>query len=171
MKSTITILGFMSSGKSTMGKLLAKAWDCSFIDLDHYIEEKYHLTIPLIFQKYEENGFRKLEAETLREVLNSGCEQIVSLGGGTPCFENNMEFIKSHSTSIYLKISPGELFNRLSKSVNPRPLVKNKSQDELLEYIQTELSKREVYYHQADQIIESDSLQLNDLLTFIVRPE
>ncbi len=79
MKSTIAIIGFMSSGKSTLGRLLAKAWDRSFIDLDHYIEEKYNLTIPQIFKKYGENGFRKVESETLQEVLSFDHEQIVSL--------------------------------------------------------------------------------------------
>ena len=161
----------MGSGKSTIGKGLAKAWDYTFVDLDNYIVEKYHLGIPQIFDKYGEKGFRKLEAKALSEVIEKYSETIISLGGGTPCFENNIELIKNKTKSIYLKISPSELTHRLSRSVNPRPLVQNKTKEELEEYVIAELRKREFFYKQADHLIESDCIQIQDLLAFFIRPE
>jgi len=161
----------MGSGKSTIGKALAREWGYTFIDLDNYIEEKYRLKIPGIFDKYGEQGFRKLEGQALAEVINKNSKAIISLGGGTPCFENNMDLIKSITQSIYLKISPSELTKRLSRSANPRPLVQNKNSEELKEYVTLELQKREVFYQQADHVIESDCIQIQDLLTFLTRPE
>jgi shikimate kinase len=171
MKSIITIMGFMGSGKSTMGKLLAREWDFEFLDLDHVIESKYHLTIPRIFEKYGEAGFRKLESETLIEVIENQKKCVLSLGGGTPCFENNLLEIKKSTTSIYLKITPSELTNRLLRSPNPRPLVQNKSDIELRDYIKAELERREKFYDQADHVIASDCIQLSDLTAFINRPD
>lgn len=161
----------MGSGKSTIGKGLAKEWGYFFVDLDNYIEEKFHLKIPQIFDKYGESGFRKLEAQALSEVIEKYSETVISLGGGTPCFENNIELIKNETQSIYLKVSPTEITHRLSRSANPRPLVRNKTQTELEEYVISEIRKREFYYKQADHVIESDCIQIQDLLTFFTRPE
>lgn len=171
MAKPITIIGFMGSGKSTMGKMLASKWKCNFIDLDHTIEKQYQLSIPRIFDLYHETGFRKIEAEILRKVLDTKEACVISLGGGTPCFEENMEVILEKSHSVYLKVSPKELVKRLSRSHNPRPLVVGKTQEELLAYVRETLEKREPYYLRAQQVIESDCIRAGDLLTFIHRPD
>lgn len=157
----------MGSGKTTLGKQMAKAWEYKFIDLDLYIADIFGMSIPELFDKFGEKGFRTRESQALKEVLAQNQTCILSLGGGTPCFNNNLSLIKEKTLSIYLKLSPEELTSRLLRSPNPRPLVKNKSAGELLEYIKTELQKRELFYTQADITIESDSIQITDLFTFI----
>lgn len=161
----------MGSGKSTIGKMLAKEWQWHFIDLDQYIEANVNRTIPEIFKLQGEAHFRQLESESLANILNKEQKEVISLGGGAPCSEKNIQIIKEKSHSIYLKISPKELVIRLMRSANPRPLVLGKSEEELTRYVQLELSHRETYYLQADQVIASDSLQLTDLLTFLPRLE
>lgn len=163
-------MGFMGSGKTTLGRMLAQEWQLDFYDLDVFIVNKAELTIPEIFSIYGEKEFRKIESEALRELVQGHPDGILSMGGGTPCFHQNMDFIKANTQSIYLRLSPAELSNRLLRSPNPRPLVQNKSPEQLHSYIETELLKREEFYMQADQIIESDSIQLSDLLTFVTRP-
>lgn len=167
MKKPLTIIGFMGSGKTTLGRKMAKVWDYKFIDLDLYISDMYGMGIPELFDKFGEKGFRTRESQALKDVLTQNQTCILSLGGGTPCFNQNLSLIKEKTLSIYLKLSAEELTSRLLRSPNPRPLVKNKSADELLEYIKAELQKREFFYTQADMTIESDSIQITDLFTFI----
>lgn len=167
MKKPLTIIGFMGSGKTTLGRKMAKVWDYKFIDLDLYIADMYGMSIPELFDKFGEKGFRTRESQALKDVLTQNQTCILSLGGGTPCFNQNLSLIKEKTLSIYLKLSAEELTSRLLRSPNPRPLVKNKSADELLEYIKAELQKREFFYTQADMTIESDSIQITDLFTFI----
>lgn len=157
----------MGSGKTTLGRKMAKVWDYKFIDLDMYIADMYGMSIPELFNKFGEKGFRTRESQALIDVLIQNQTCILSLGGGTPCFNQNLSLIKEKTLSIYLKLSAEELTSRLLRSPNTRPLVKNKSADELLEYIKTELQKREFFYTQADMTIESDSIQITDLFTFI----
>lgn len=157
----------MGSGKTTLGRKMAKVWDYKFIDLDLYIADMYGMSIPELFDKFGEKGFRTRESQALKDVLTQNQTCILSLGGGTPCFNQNLSLIKEKTLSIYLKLSAEELTSRLLRSPNPRPLVKNKSADELLEYIKAELQKREFFYTQADMTIESDSIQITDLFTFI----
>ncbi|MEA1876122.1 MAG: shikimate kinase, partial [Bacteroidota bacterium] len=149
MRKPLAIIGFMGSGKSTLGKQMAKAWEFKFIDLDLYIADIFGMSIPELFDKFGEKGFRTRESQALKEVLAQNQPYILSLGGGTPCFSNNLSLIKEKTQSIYLKLSPEELTRRLLRSPNPRPLVKKKTANELLEYIKTELPKRELFYTQA----------------------
>lgn len=167
---SLTIMGFMGSGKSTLGHGLARIWGYEFIDLDHYLETKTGSTIPMIFEHNGEPGFREIERKALIEVLSIHDKAIIALGGGTPCYSDNMEIIKAHSTSLYLKLSVDELSKRLTNSPNPRPLIKGKTESELIEYISGELAKREEYYKQADITIESDNIVVGDLLTFLSMP-
>ncbi len=157
----------MGSGKSTLGRQLAKEWNWGFIDLDHYISELFGMSIPEMFDQYGEAGFRNKESQALAEVLEGEQKTIISLGGGTPCFNQNLQLIKEKTHSIYLKLSVKELTSRLLRSHNPRPLVQNKSEAELQEYIKNELQNRDVFYNQAHQTIQSDSIQASDLNAFI----
>ncbi|MCK5821625.1 MAG: shikimate kinase [Bacteroidales bacterium] len=167
MDKPLAIIGFMGSGKTTLGKQMAKIWEYKFIDLDVYITKMYGMSISALFKEYGEAGFRQRESQALNEVLAQNQICILSLGGGTPCSNFNLKLIKEKTLSIYLKLSPEELTNRLLRSKNPRPLIRNKSADELLGYIEAELDKRELFYSQADLTIQSDSIQLTDLLTFV----
>ena len=156
----------MGSGKSTIGRQIARAKNMEFTDLDMYIQKTSGRSIPDIFKLLGEEKFREIESDCLKEVLEFP-NQVIALGGGTPCFHNNMEAIKSLSTSIYLKVSPEGLASRLMRSPSPRPLIEGKSPDELVEYIGIELKKREGFYLQADFVIESDQTRFDDLLALI----
>ena len=120
----IYILGFMGSGKSTSGKKLASLLGWSFIDLDKRIEEHTGLTIPEIFSRYGETFFRNVETEILRS-LKSHVNTVISTGGGTPCHDDNMDYMLETGLTIYLKLTPDQLKNRLSGSKGERPLIKD----------------------------------------------
>jgi shikimate kinase len=156
----------MGSGKSTIGKQLASKLGYKFLDLDNYIERSTGKSITEIFNDKGEDCFRKIESECLKEVLESP-GNLIALGGGAPCFHDNIKRIKEFSLSIYLKISPEGLTKRLLRSHTPRPLIKGKTENELLDYIREKLTRREEYYLQADFVIESDSIQVDDLLGLI----
>jgi shikimate kinase len=151
----IYLIGYMGSGKSTVGKELAHALKLQFIDLDSYIEELNFKTIPEIFASEGEDGFRKAEQKALHEV--SEFENIViATGGGAPCFFDNMEYIKKTGTSLYLEGSPRILSERLMNSKTERPLIKGKSKEELIAFIDETLTKRNNWYKKADVIMKFD---------------
>jgi shikimate kinase len=148
----IYLIGFMGVGKSTIGKALARKTRMRYIDTDRAIERKYGLFIPHIFEFEGEEAFREKEHDTLLELaaLNN---IIISAGGGTPCFYDNVEIMKHSGLVVYLKASVGFLLARLQKSRSKRPILQGKSDIELLEYIKSELPAREKYYSQAHLII------------------
>ena len=128
----------MGSGKTTAGKKLASLLGWSFIDLDKKIEEQSGNTISEIFSKYGENYFRDVESEVLKS-LGSERNTIISTGGGTPCFGDNMEYMIRTGLTMYLKLTPGQLRSRLSQETNERPLLKDLNKEELLEFIKKKL--------------------------------
>ncbi len=145
----IYLIGYMGSGKSTVGKELAQTLNLQFIDLDSYIEERNFKTIPEIFASEGEDGFRKAEQKALHEV--SEFENIViATGGGAPCFFDNMDHIKKTGTSLYLEGSPRILAERLMNSKTERPLIKGKTEEELIAFIDETLAKRNNWYKRAD---------------------
>ena len=153
----IVLLGYMGSGKSTVGKQLAKNTGMKLVDLDHEIERKENLKIPEIFAVKGEIYFRKKESEVLLEQLNEEENAIISLGGGTPCYGNNMKTALEASESvIYLKVSIPGLVQRLSKEKEFRPLIKNIPDEELPEFIGKHLFERNIFYNQANLVIECD---------------
>ena len=162
----VYLIGFMGSGKSTLGRWLAEAMDWSFIDLDHFIENKYHKTIPQIFEDYGEDGFRDMEAKCLQEVSEFE-KVIVGSGGGTPCFFNNMEVMNSTGLSIYLKLTPQVIYDRLQTSQAKRPLIAGKSGDELLDFIAVKLAERESFYKQAILSADAEKWQVEDFVSAI----
>jgi shikimate kinase len=157
----------MGSGKSTIGKGLAKALKLQFIDLDSFIEERNHKTIPEIFALHGETEFRLLEQKALQEI--STFENVViATGGGAPCFFNNIEVIKATGKSIYLNGTPHILADRLLHSKTERPLIKGKSEEELIQFIHETLNKRDHYYKQADLIIDFDrDLRIDEVINFL----
>jgi shikimate kinase len=153
----VVLLGFMGSGKSTLGKQLAILLESVFIDLDNFIETRECRSIPDIFEKSGEETFRNLEAKALKEVLQYP-RQVVAIGGGTPCHLGNLDIIRKNSVSVYLKVSEVELCRRLITSPSQRPLLKGKTADETLDFITRVLRERELFYGEADLVIESDSI-------------
>jgi len=149
--NTIVIVGFPGAGKSTIGRKLADKLHMAFIDLDLYIEEKYHTAIPLLFNKYGESAFRTLEYAALLEVLSSD-NTVIATGGGTPCHKDAMIQINAHARSIYFQLTEEQLVKNLLLSKKKRPLTHLLSESELRAYIHKTLAEREPYYLQAKEI-------------------
>ena len=144
----VFLIGYMGAGKTTLGKVLAKQLGMLFIDLDAYIESRYCKTIADLFAEKGEEAFRQIERQMLREV--GEFEQVlVSTGGGTPCFFDNMEYINQQGVSVFLRVSVEELVSRLMVSRKKRPLIANKTDEELHALIAEGLSKRLPFYEQA----------------------
>ncbi len=161
--NNIVIVGFSGAGKSTVGKRLAKKLGMTFVDLDLYIEKKYHTAIPLLFQEYGESTFRTLETAALAEVLVME-NAVIAVGGGTPCFDDNMAKINAQATSVYLQLDENELVEHLLHSKKKRPLTNHLSESELREYVKQNLAIREPYYLQAQKILTLENIE-SQLLT------
>lgn len=165
----IVLLGYMGCGKSTIANKLSKIIEIPFVDLDKKIEEKTNLSINGIFEKHGEIYFRKLEHEVFVELLNSPDNLIIGLGGGTPCYANNHELLKIDTvTSIYLKASIETLFNRLNHNKSKRPLIADKSEDEMKEFIAKHLFDRSFYYNQAQHKVVVDDKTIEETVMDIV---
>ena len=165
----IILLGYMGCGKSTIANKLSKLIEIPFVDLDKKIEEKVNLSINAIFEKYGEIYFRKLEHEVFIELFNSPEQLIIGLGGGTPCYANNHELLKGDSiVSVYLKASIDTLFNRLSHNKSKRPLIADKSDEEMKEFIAKHLFDRSFYYNQAQYKVIVDDKTIDQTVLDII---
>lgn len=152
MKSII-IIGYMGAGKTTVGKALAKELGIMFYDLDWYIETRMHKTVKQIFDESGEDGFRQIEHNMLHEVAEF--ENIVlSCGGGTPCFFDNMDYMNLLGETVYLKASPETLYAHLKMGRGVRPLLLNKTPEEVQVFIREQLQKREPFYEKAKHIFD-----------------
>ncbi len=161
----IILLGYMGSGKSTVGKLLSKTIDYNSLDLDKVIEKQAGLSISEIFHQKGEIYFRKLEHQTLKEILKTDDNSIISLGGGTPCYANNMELFKQQNTiTIYLNCTADELFDRLNFNKSKRPLIANMNAAALKEYIAKHLFERSFYYNQAQIKIDTNNKTKSEIV-------
>ena len=159
------LLGYMASGKSSVGRALAKRLDLSFLDLDEAISMAVEMDIPEIFSRKGEIFFRKKEAEVLREVLMNTSNMVLSVGGGTPCYGRNMELIDQLSDrSFYLKLSIGNLVQRIIKEREHRPLVKNIPEADLPEFIGKHLFERSPFYALATRTIVADQKTLDEVV-------
>jgi len=167
-QQTIYLIGFMGSGKSTLGKVLARLLQYSFIDLDHYIEKKEGATIAEIFSRYGEGRFRELERLAIHETAQKG-STVVATGGGAPCFFDNMEFMKQQGITVYLKISSKNLTHRLAPARAHRPLLADKSEDELHTFIQQRLNERTPFYQKANIIADTETLSPEETARNIVQ--
>lgn len=159
----------MGCGKSTIAEKLSGLLHLPFVDLDKSIEAKARMTINQIFETFGEVYFRKLEHDVFVELLATSKNQIIGLGGGTPCYANNHELLKGEGiTSIYLKASVETLFNRLSHNKSKRPIVANKSEAELQEFIAKHLFDRSYYYNQAEYKVAVDGKSIDETVTDIM---
>lgn len=164
----IVLIGFSGSGKSTLGKRLAACLGLPFYDLDSELEKRYSISIMTFFQKYGENAFRICERCLFFELLGRG-ESVISTGGGTPCFFDTMDIIEERAFSIYIKLSPKSLCNRLLNSKRKRPLLLGKSETELMAYIDQTLFSREKFYSRANLVLKGEDLSAKDLEAVLLK--
>ncbi|MEE4287608.1 MAG: shikimate kinase [Mariniphaga sp.] len=162
----IYLIGYMGCGKSTLGRRLAKHAGLQFIDMDHYIEERNCKTVPQIFAEEGEAEFRKKERKALEE-LSAFSDVVIATGGGAPCFFDNVDVMNRTGKTIYLNIDPKILADRLLKSKTERPLIKGKSKDELVTFIDETLKKRNAFYTQAHYQITQPEVDLDDVIKMI----
>ena len=154
----IFLLGYMGAGKTTLGKAFSREEGLTFVDLDWYIEERFHKTVSQIFAERGEEGFRELERRMLHEV--SEFEDIViSTGGGTPCYFDNMEYMNACGETVFLDVDVDVLFRRLKVAKQQRPLLAKKTDAELKEFIVSALSGRMPYYSKAKHTFCADELE------------
>lgn len=154
----------MGSGKSTLGKKLANKLKLQFLDLDQLVEEQERCTVTEIFDNKGEDYFRELETAILKDTIATNPSFVLSLGGGTPCFNNNIEFINSTGTSIYLKYNAGILTSRLLAAKQERPLIAGKNAEELKQFVEELIVKREPFYNQSKIIVEGANISIKELL-------
>lgn len=159
----------MGVGKSFLGKELANITQKKFIDLDEYIQKNENASIELLFQTKGELYFRKKEHYYLKEILNSDEEIILSLGGGTPCYYNNMDLVQRDEViSVYIKASVETLFQRLKAQKAQRPLIAGIADGDLKEFIAKHLFDRSYFYNQANIKINIDEKEINDVVNELV---
>ena len=154
----IFLTGYMGAGKTTLGKAFARKMNVPFVDLDWYIEERFHKTVGELFTERGDTGVRELERTMLpegAEVENVG----LAPGGGAPCFFDNMEFMNRVGKTVFLDVHPDVLFRRLRIAKQQRPILQGKEDDELKAFIIRALEQRAPFYTQAQYIFNADELE------------
>lgn len=162
----ISLVGYMGSGKTTVGKQLAELMGLGFIDLDEFIEVREGKSIQEIFSEKGEIYFRKLENELLKEVLSEK-SFVLSTGGGTPSFYNNMDLINKNSLSFYLHASPTALAERLNQGQVERPLIAHVASEDLVEFIAKHLFERNAFYQMAHESIATSNRSEEEVVSAI----
>lgn len=154
----IFLLGYMGAGKTTLGKAFARALNIPFIDLDWYIEERYHKTVSELFAEKGEEAFRELEKKMLHEVGQFE-DVVISTGGGTPCFFDNMEYMNQHGITVFLDVHPDTLSKRLCVATQSRPILQGKTDRELYDFIVEKLAERMAHYSKAQYVFNANELE------------
>jgi shikimate kinase len=167
----IYLIGYMASGKSKLGKELAGLNGLGFIDLDEIFEERFRIGIVDFFEKYGDPAFRQIEHRLLLETefLDN---MIIATGGGTPCSEENIRFIKAHGISFYIRMDIADLTGRLKSVKRKRPLLMNVPAEDLEEFVRKQMEEREPYYLQADHIVDGpvdDLTPLAEMIRSLIR--
>lgn len=166
MPKPIFLIGYMGSGKTTLAKKLASKLELPFIDTDDEIVKEIGMSITEYFQLHGEEKFRELERKQLLKTAQQNA--IVSTGGGSPCFFDNMQWMNENGISVYLQMSPKSLFDRLSQSKpNKRPILIGKTEEELFNFITKKLTEREPFYQQAHLIIDHINTPIDDLIILL----
>lgn len=154
----IFLIGYMGAGKTTLGKAFARALGLTFVDLDWYIEERFHKSIRQLFAERGEEGFRELEKRMLHEAGDFE-DVVISVGGGTPCFFDNMEYMNEAGETVFLDVNLQVLFRRLKVAKQQRPLLDGKTDEELMAFIQEALQKRLPFYTKAKHTFNGERLE------------
>lgn len=155
---TIFLIGYMASGKTTLGRALAGKTGRTFIDLDFYIEQRFRTSVPEIFAREGEKRFREIERAMLHEA-GEFCDAVVACGGGTPCHFDNMEYMNSRGVTVLLEATPGRIVKRLLAARGKRPIVEKYSSEELPQFIAAHMAERAPFYNQARLRIDSTRLE------------
>lgn len=163
----IMIIGYMGAGKTTVGKALARETGMQFYDLDWYIESRMRRTVPQLFAERGEEGFRIVERNMLHEVAEFE-DVIISCGGGTPCFFDNIDYMNRQGRVVYLKATPDVLQKHLRMGKTVRPLIKGKSAEELAGFITEQLGKREPFYSKARYTLDVNLMDSYDKIRISV---
>ena len=163
----IILVGYMGSGKTTVGKALSKQTGLMFYDLDWYIENRMRTSVSQLFTERGEEAFRKIEYNMLHEVAEFA-DVIISCGGGTPCFFDNMDYLNQQGDVVYLKSSPEVLYKHLLMAKVERPLLKGKSPEELIAYITEHLQQRAPFYEKARYTLDVNLLDDYDKIQISV---
>jgi shikimate kinase len=167
-KMKLFLIGFMGSGKTHWGSLLAERFHLPFFDLDKVISDNEQKTIAEIFAEKGEEYFRYSEKKSLEHLVEENSEFIISCGGGTPCFFNNIQFMKRKGRVVWLNTSIDILVNRLLKEKNTRPLIRNIAENELKSYILKKILSRKIYYEQADIAVNEESLSVDSFAKILM---
>lgn len=154
----IFLIGYMASGKTTLGRALAREMGLQFIDMDFFIEQRFHDSVSSLFANRGEEWFRRIEGNVLREIGEME-NVIISCGGGTPCFGNNIEFMNSRGTTVWVDTTIDCIVRRLMVAKVRRPLAEGKNKDELKEYVTAHLAARLPFYRQAAIPFQGDELE------------
>ncbi len=162
----IYLIGYMGCGKSSLGRRLSAFMSIQFVDMDHYIEERNCKTVPQIFEEEGEEAFRMKERKALEE-LSEFENIIIATGGGAPCFFDNMDLMNRTGKTIFMNIDPKILAERLLKSKTERPLIKGKSKEELVTFIDETLKKRNEFYRKAQVQITEPDIDLEKIFELI----
>ena len=163
----IILIGYMGAGKTTVGRQLAAELGLMFYDLDWYITSRMRRTVPEIFEESGEEGFRKVEQAMLHEVAEFE-NVVLSCGGGTPCFFDNMEYMNRQGETVYLKASPEVLYAHLKMGKSVRPLLLNKTPEEVEAFVRKQLMQREPFYSQAKHVLDVNVLDSSDKIKISV---
>ncbi|MBR1666858.1 MAG: shikimate kinase [Bacteroidaceae bacterium] len=163
----IILIGYMGAGKTTIGKVLAREMGLDFYDLDNYIEDRFHQKIPEIFATKGEEGFREIERKMLHEVAEFE-NIVISCGGGTPCFFDNMEYMNTRGETIFLNASPAVLKEHLLMGKTVRPLIQGKTSEELIAYIEESLQQRLPYYLKAKHTLDIEVIHTKEQIKHYV---
>lgn len=164
----IILIGYMGAGKTTVGKQLADNLGLMFYDLDWYITSRMHRTVAQIFEESGEEGFRKVEHNMLHEVAEFE-NVVLSCGGGTPCFFDNMDYLNQQGETVYLKATPEVLYAHLKMGKTVRPLLLNKTPEEVETFVKEQLAQREPYYLKAKHVLDVNLLDSYDKIQTSVK--
>lgn len=160
----IFLIGFMGCGKTHWGQILSEKLHVPFFDLDEKIVEHKSKSIPEIFETEGEEQFRLLEKDVLHLLSESHENFVMATGGGTPCFFNNIDYLKRQGTVVWINCSTECLHKRLIKEKNKRPLIANVADDELKSYIIRKYSSRKIFYQQANVILPEEVITIENLV-------
>lgn len=160
----IFFVGFMGSGKTHWGRLLSQKLQIPFFDLDEQVVGSEEKSIPEIFEEKGEEYFRMAEKDTLHIITESHDSFVLASGGGTPCYFNNMDYMKKSGTTVWINTPIDILFDRLVMEKQNRPLLKNLSDMQVRGFIIKKFSDRKIYYEQADVIIDEDSKTMEKIV-------
>lgn len=162
----VFLVGYMGCGKSTLGRQMAREMGCEFLDTDELVEQAEGADVSEIFARQGEAAFRTMERQAI-ESLRGKANAVVSTGGGLPCFGDNMELLNKLGFTVYLNVPVDTLVSRISKTGSKRPLIVQKSEDELVEFVKESLSVREPYYKQAMMTVSGRSVRASDIVQLI----